>query len=93
MTDQTPFRFQFFLPDARLMTEQEINSLPADKVRSGAASGKKGLWIEIPCADRACIDADGKLTIPTEQSEGKGTWLNVFCPEGACEIAESTDVP
>jgi hypothetical protein len=75
------------------MTEQEINSLPADKVRSGTASGKKGLWIEIPCTDRSCLDADGKLTIPTEASEGKGTWLNVFCPEGACEITASTDVP
>lgn len=93
MTDQNSFRFQFFLPEARVMSDQEVAALPADKIRTSTASGKNGLWIEVSCPDRSCLTADGKLTIPTEQSAGKGIFLNMFCPEGACEIVESTDVP
>jgi hypothetical protein len=93
MTEQKPFHFRFFLPNARLLSEYEINNLPADKIRASNATSKHGLWIEVPCPDRSCLDPNGNLTIPTEESAGKGTWLNVFCPEGACEIAESTDVP
>ena len=92
MTNQQPFRFQFFLPDARLLTEREVERLAADRAHADA-SGKNGLWIEIPCPDRSCLDANGKLTIPSGQAQGKGTWLNVFCPENICEIVQSTDLP
>lgn len=93
MTDQKPFKFQFFLPEARVMSDQEVAGLPADKTRSSAAAGGNGLWIEVSCPDRSCLTADGKLTIPTEQSAGKGVFLNMFCPEDTCEIVEATDVP
>lgn len=93
MTNNKPFRFKFFLPDARLLTENEIKSLPADKLRSAGATGTEGLWIEINCPDRSCLDAEGKITLPTQESEGKGIFLKLFCPEGSCEIVESTDVP
>jgi hypothetical protein len=93
MSDQNPFRFKFFLPEARVLSENEIENLPAEKLRSATASGKEGLWLEITCPDRSCLDAEGRLTLPTHESEGKGIFLNLFCPEGSCEIVESTDVP
>ena len=93
MTNEKPFQFKFFLPDARLLSENEIGHLPADKIRAADATGKDGVWLEINCPDRSCLDADGRITLPTQESEGKGFFLNVFCPEGSCEIVESTDVP
>ena len=54
---------------------------------------KGGVWLELNCPDRSCLDADGKITLPTQESEGKGIFLKLFCPEGQCEITESTDVP
>jgi hypothetical protein len=93
MTKEKPFQFKFFLPDARLLNAKEINDLPADKLRAAESTGKDGLWLEIACPDRSCLDADGRITLPTQESEGKGFFLNVFCPEGSCEIVESTDVP
>ena len=93
MTNEKPFQFKFFLPDARLLSENEIGHLPADKSRAADATGKDGVWLEINCPDRSCLDADGLITLPTQESEGNGFFLNVFCPEGSCEIVESTDVP
>lgn len=93
MTEQKPFRFQFFLPEGRVLSDEEVKSLPPEKVRLAEASGKDGLWLEIDCPDGSCLSADGRLTLPTEKTAGKGVFLNLFCPEGACEIVESTDVP
>jgi hypothetical protein len=93
MPKDTPFQFKFFLPDARLLSESEIDRLPADKIRAANAAGKDGLWLEISCPDRSCLDTDGRITLPTQESEGKGFFLNLFCPEDSCEIVQSTDVP
>jgi len=93
MTEQKPFRFQFFLPEARPLSDDEVKNLPDEKVRLAEASGKDGMWLEINCPDGSCLSADGRLTLPTERTASKGIFLNLFCPEGACEIVESTDVP
>lgn len=94
MSAQKPFRFQFFLPDARMMSEGEIKSLPPEKTRSGAAAGREGLWLEITCPNRSCLDAEGNLTLPVASSSSKkGVFLNLFCPEDACAIVQSTDLP
>ena len=93
MTNQKPFRFKFFLPDARLLSKNEIENLSADKTQSAAANSKKGIWIEIACTDRSCIDDEGRITLPVHESKGKGFFLNLFCPEDSCEIVESTDLP
>lgn len=39
MTNQKPFRFKFFLPDARLLSKNEIENLSADKNSIG-----RGKW-------------------------------------------------
>ena len=89
---QKPYRFQFFLPNARVLTEQQVDSQAADRIRA-KTTGQNGLWIEIPCPDRECLDANGNLTIPSDSSQERGTWLNVFCPENECQIQQSTDLP
>jgi hypothetical protein len=93
MSNQKPFRFKFFLPDARVLTESEINSLPAEKVQSVKATGRKGLWLEINCPDGSCLDSEGRITLPVQESEDEGIFLNLFCPEGSCEIVQGTDLP
>jgi len=96
MNKKKPFRFKFFLPDARVLSESEIDDLPAEKVQSVKAAGKEGLWLEINCPDKSCINADGKITIYAVGTEAKakgGVWLNLFCPEDSCELRQSTDLP
>jgi hypothetical protein len=93
MNDKKPFRFKFFLPDARVLSENEIDSLPAEKVQSVKAAGREGLWLEINCPDGSCLDADGRITLPGQKSKDKGIFLDLFCPEGSCEIVQGTDLP
>ncbi len=90
----TTDRFKFFLPDARVLTAEEVSSLPSDK--RTATGGKEGVWIEMRCPTGSCRDAAGVVTIPAEETGAggeKGTWLKLFCPEGQCEYTESTSVP
>ena len=93
MTEKKTMRFKFFLPEARVMRDEEVKNLPAEKIQAAEAEGKSGLWIEINCPDRSCLSADGRLVLPTEKTAGKGVFLNLFCPEDACEIVQGTDLP
>ena len=93
MNDKKPFLLKFFLPDARVLSESEIDSLPAEKVQSVKAAGKEGFWLEINCPDGSCLDADGKITLPVQKSKDEGIFLDLFCPEGSCEILQGTDLP
>ena len=97
MSNEMPFRFKFFLPNARLLSQNEVANLPEEKIRSSAATaGSEGVWLEIACPDPSCLDANGRINLPagaTGETEGKGSFLNLFCPEDACEIAQSTDLP
>jgi len=93
MNDEKPFRFKFFLPDARVLSGDEIDRLPAEKVKSVKAAGREGLWLEINCPDDSCLDAEGRITLSAKESEDKGIFLNLFCPEGSCEIVQGTDLP
>ena len=72
MSENNPFLFKFFLPDARPLNNDEINQLPADKIRSAQFTGKEGIWLEIACPDRFCLDDEGRITLPTGKSRQKG---------------------
>jgi hypothetical protein len=92
----TNTRFKFFFPDARVLSEEEIAALPAEKKQSVETDAKKGVWLEVFCPDASCVRADGRISIPAEgieSAEKKGVWLNLFCPEGSCELREGTDLP
>ena len=91
MSEQKPFRFHFFLPDARLLSEEEIDSMPES--RKEYASAKQGLWLEIQCPDASCIDSEGRITLPPGKSGEEGFFLDLFCPGGSCEVVQSTDLP
>lgn len=95
MNPNKPFQFKFFLPEARLLDNDEVAALHAKLNQSAPSSTDKGLWIEMTCPDRSCLDDEGRLTLPVtgEEPKQKGIFLNLFCPEGRCEIVQSTDVP
>jgi hypothetical protein len=96
MTGTKTSRFRFFLPDARILGQNEIANLPPEKLKSAESSGQKGLWVEIACPDESCIDDEGNITIPakgTDMSGKRGAFLNLFCPEGSCEVVQSSDLP
>lgn len=95
MTDKKPFQFKFFLPDARLLDNDEIAALHAKLDQSAPSPDERGLWIAVTCPDRSCLDDEGRLTLPVagEEPKDRGIFLNLFCPEGRCEIVQSTDVP
>lgn len=95
MSHHNHYKFKFFLPDARLLKDEEIADFKATSGSPGPDAQKNGLWIEIGCPEGSCLDGGGRLRLPVSggQSQGKGVFLNLFCPEGSCEIVESTDVP
>ncbi|MCF8051678.1 MAG: hypothetical protein K9L59_10615 [Desulfobacterales bacterium] len=88
-------RFTFFFPGARILSQDEVASLPSEKKQAAEAANQEGVWIEIDCPDGTCVDRDGKIKIPAAGVQGagkKGIWLNLFCPEDSCQIRESTDL-
>jgi hypothetical protein len=96
MTDAKTSRFRFFLPEAGVWGQDEIASLPPEKLKNAESGGQQGLWLEIVCPDESCIDDEGNITIPAkgkDMSGEKGLFLNLFCPEGSCEVVQSTDLP
>ena len=93
MTNKNQFQFKFFLPNARPLSDNEIQSLSPEKKKFAADTGGKGIWLEMNCPDGSCLDAKGRITLPTSSQEEKGTFLELFCPEDSCEIVQSTDLP
>lgn len=89
MSKDKPFRFKFFLPEARLLSDAEIENLKTPK----PAEGQDGLWVEINCPDASCLDEQGRITLPSQAADREGFFLNLFCPQGSCEIVQSTDLP
>jgi hypothetical protein len=89
-------QFTFYFPGLRMLSNAEIAALPEDKRRAAEASGRSGVWLEIPCPDDACRTDAGKICIDAigaGQKEKRGIWLNVFCPEDSCLFKGGTDLP
>ena len=87
-------RLKVFIENARLVSMDEVSTLPVEKRES--VTGKKGIWIEVQCPEGSCsIDKD-KIVLPAGgviPKESKGLWLSLFCPENQCELKEYTDLP
>ena len=94
MSDNNPFQFKFFLPDARVLDREEIEALQKEMPASADVAEGAGLWLEVICPDSSCLDDQGRLTLPTTEQahETKGVFLNLFCPEGRCQVTQSTDI-
>jgi hypothetical protein len=97
-------RLTVFAPRARLLTEEEIRALPADKREAASAAGTEGVWLEVLCSREECLSDKRGIAVPvqgvTEQERAslsgkqeKGFWLNLFCPEDSCVLDQSSDVP
>ena len=97
-------RLTVFAPGARLLTEEEVRALPAEKLQAATEIGKEGVWLEVPCAPEECLSEKQGIAVPvqgvTEKERAglsgkqeKGFWLNLFCPEDSCVLEQSSDVP
>lgn len=89
-------RFAFYFPGLRMLSNAEIAALPEDKRRAADASGRSGVWLEIPCPDDSCRSEAGKICIDAVgagSKENRGVWLNIFCPEDSCLFKGGTDLP
>jgi hypothetical protein len=82
-------RLTVFVPQARLLSAEEVRALPREKREAAEGSGAAGVWMEVVCPDGACLEEADRVSIPirAEMHKGrKGIWLNLFCPEDACEV-------
>jgi len=89
-------RLKVFVPQARVLSGDEIRNLPREKREAAERAGASGLWMEVVCPDDACLRESDRVSIPiqAEVHKGKrGFWLNLFCPDDACEIRHPTDLP
>jgi len=85
-----------FVPGVRSLTDLEISRLPKERIQAAETSSAKGVWLEVPCPDLACLTGEGRITVPVKGAPGKekkGFWLNLFCPGDACEVRQATDLP
>ena len=94
-TDQGAW-LKVFCPDARCLSPEEVQDLPAEKRAVAQETGKTGLWLEVFCPDQACLteaEKAGAAPVPTMAKTDKGLWVNLFCPQGACVIEEESRLP
>jgi hypothetical protein len=93
MLNEKPFKFKFFLPKARLLNQIEIDQLPADKHRAAGATDTDGLWVEINCPDRSCLDTDGRITLPTQESKAKAFSSTCSARRGSVKLLRAQTFP
>jgi hypothetical protein len=96
MSNGKKTRFRFFLPECRVLSDQEKQELPEKKQRPAEAAGPAGVWLEIPCPGGSCVESEGKITIETvgaKPPKDQGVWLNTFCPEDRCLYKSGVELP
>jgi hypothetical protein len=96
MADTNRTSRAFFLPESRSLSSAEVSDLPEEKRKAAIASGREGVWIEVPCPDGSCMKKNGKIVLeaaPVGHKEEKGIWLNIFCPEDSCLWKGGTELP
>jgi hypothetical protein len=95
-TSQPENREKVFVSHARILTEEQRQSL-SDKERDFAAScNDRGVWLELFCPDDACFTEKERVRIPLfceDPQAGQQIWLDRFCPDGRCEVSEATNLP
>jgi hypothetical protein len=88
--------FTSFFPGSRLLSSAEIAALPEDRRKAAEASGREGVWLEVPCPHGSCMNKEGKVVLEAVSAghkEEKGIWLNIFCPEDSCLWKSGTELP
>ncbi|MCP4575335.1 MAG: hypothetical protein GY846_03500 [Deltaproteobacteria bacterium] len=87
--------FKAFLPDARILSKEEIDMLTDEKTAAVKSDGAKGIWVEVFCPEGSCSKKRDRITIPAKgftTEEKKGVWLNLFCSEDQCMVEDPTDL-
>jgi hypothetical protein len=85
-----------FIPHARCLTDQEMNSLPEQQRKDAEGESHEGVWLKVHCPENICLTDDGKVILPAKGvslPEKKGLWLRLFCPEERCLIDDYTHLP
>jgi len=88
-----------FCPEARCLSEAEVQALPPDMAQAPGVQDKQGLWLKVFCPDESCLSEaeKGSPSVPvlrtSRQAGHQGLWLELFCPDGACQVDEDTDLP
>ncbi|HEX5682370.1 MAG TPA: hypothetical protein VFX82_16180 [Desulfobacterales bacterium] len=87
---------RIYLPKARVLGQQELDSL-SEKEKTFAKECKdKGIWLELFCPDDACLLEEERIKLPVFCENPKhdhSLWLDIFCPGGSCEVTDSTKLP
>ncbi len=60
-----------FVPGVRYLTELEISQLPQLRVRLAETSDPKGIWLDVPCPDLACLSGEDRITLQATGVLGK----------------------
>lgn len=87
-------RLKVFVPNARILTSEEVMGLPEESVEY-MRKARSGIWLEVDCPDRDCVIEEGKIALHVMCARDKaseGLWMRLFCPENQCFAEQSTDV-
>lgn len=87
-------RLKVFVPNARILTSNEVMELPEDSVEY-MRSARSGVWLEVDCPDRDCVIEEGKIALHVRCARDKASeslWMRLFCPEDRCFGKQPTDV-
>ena len=60
-----------FVPGVRSLTELEISQLPQLRVRLAETFNPKGIWLDVPCPDLACLSGEDRITLKAAGVLGK----------------------
>ena len=96
MANEKKTHLNFFLPGGRVLSEAEIDMLPAEKRRISEGTGKAGVWMEVPCPGGSCVEGQERIIVEApgvEEPHNRGVWLNIFCPEDRCLFKSGTELP
>lgn len=82
---------RIFLPNARVLSREEIENLPEREREFVRESRKDGVWVELSCPDELCSAEEKGVKLPVFCEQPKhehSLWLDIFCPGEQCNVDE-----
>jgi hypothetical protein len=89
-------RKRVFVTRARLLSDEQRQSLSKKEKDFEKSCRDKGVWLELFCPDDACFTEEERIRIPVfceDPKAEKKLWLDLFCPEGSCEVDQASKLP
>lgn len=85
-----------FVSKARVVSEEERQSLTDSEKAFEASCSDPGVWLELFCPDGACLKEEEKIEVPVFCKDSKtatSLWFRLFCPDGSCEATAPSSLP